>query len=493
MFSYSKIGDDALLSTTYSDEKWGIMMAYSSKSELAERIRHIENNVIPYFPYGSQRPEHRTIADHMAYHKTPGISVAVTNNGELEWAKGYGVLESGSLAPVTTETIFQVCSISKHVAMAGVLRLIQDGVLALDEDVNKYLVSWKVPANGTWQPGVTLRQLLGHTAGLIYNWYRGFRHDEPIPTLLQVLEGRPPANTPPVHVVTLPGSQFRYSGSHYSVIQQIMIDVTGKPFPELMRELVFEPLDMSNSSYDQSYPNTRLQSTAVGHYIDGEPIYGKWRVIPEMAGAGLWTTASDLARLACEIQRAHVGKQTVFLKKAIVDEALTPQISESWGLGVALEGTGTSQRFGHSGDNIGYKCASTTYVKHGMGAVILSNADDGNTVVLDLLRTIAQAYNWPDYISLHTAIAVDPHVYDVYVGEYKTQFGVSLTVDRKENDLFLAVARQQPIKLQPSSETTFFADVVNSEIKFVKSQTDGTISLLLKQEEQEIPAKKIGI
>jgi len=141
-----------------------------------------------------------------------------------------------------------------------------------------------VPANGAWQPRVTVRQLLGHTAGLTYCWYRGFRRGAATPTLPQVLAGVGPANTPPIRVVLLPGAQFRYSGSHYSVLQQLMVDVTGTPFPTLMHALVFDPLCMRNSSYDQFYPDTRPAMTTVGHYLGGAPVDGQWRVIPEMAG-----------------------------------------------------------------------------------------------------------------------------------------------------------------------------------------------------------------
>lgn len=290
----------------------------------------------------------------MAYYTTPGLSVAVINNGELEWAHGYGVLEAGRPEAVGPKTIFQACSISKHVAMVGILRLVQQGILDFDEDINRYLVSWKMPSNGSWQPRITLRHLLGHTAGLTQNWYHGFRRGEVVPTLLQVLEGQPPANTPPIRVELIPGSQFRYSGSHYTVLQQLLIDVTGKPFAELMQELVFDPLGMYNSSYDQEYPTQQLEVAAVGHYIGGEPVYGKWRMIPEMAGAGLWTTAVDLALLACELHKAHIGKLTKMLKKEVVDQAFTPQTTTSFGLGIQLEGQGQSRRFGHSGDNIGY-------------------------------------------------------------------------------------------------------------------------------------------
>jgi CubicO group peptidase (beta-lactamase class C family) len=292
--------------------------------EIAARISRIENGVTRDAPLRSQDTERVSLLERMGYYKTPGLSVAVINDGQLEWARGFGVLEAGDPTPVTPDTIFQACSISKHVAMVGALSLVQDGALDLDEDINHYLTSWRLPANDAWQPCVTLRQLLAHTAGLTQNWYRGFRQGEPTPTLLQVLEGQPPANTPPIRAVLLPGSLFRYSGSHYSVLQQLMIDVSGAPFPDLMRELVFEPLNMRNSSYDQSYPNTRSGSVAVGHSIGGEPVHGKWRVIPEMAGAGLWTTPSDLALLAIEIQHAHAGRPTRFLTKALADQALAP-------------------------------------------------------------------------------------------------------------------------------------------------------------------------
>lgn len=464
---------------------------FQNTAEVTGRIQRIEHGLVPDTPIWNQEVKTRTLAERMAYYKTPGLSFAIINHGELEWAQGYGVLQAGMPEAVSPETIFQACSISKHVAMIATLRLVQEGLLDFDEDVNHYLVSWKVPGNGSWQPRITLRHVLGHTAGLTQNWYRGFRQGEAMPTLLQVLEGQSPANTPPVRVRLIPGSQFRYSGSHYSVLQQLLIDVTGKPFPELMHELVFDPLGMRNSSYDQGYPDRRLEVAAVGHYIGGEPVHGKWHRLPEMAGAGLWTTAVDLARLACELYRAHTGKPTNILKKEVVDQALTPQVVESFGLGIALEGQGQSRRFGHSGDNIGYKCLSTTYIEHGMGAVVLTNADDGLWVIQELVRAIAQEYAWPDYLPKHLAVMVDPQIYDAYVGVYEIHPNFSCKVSRGEDGLFLEATNQMPIVLQPSSEITFFAQAVNSEIIFTKREGGEVTGLVLKQERQETLAKKV--
>jgi CubicO group peptidase (beta-lactamase class C family) len=300
-----------------------------------------------------------------------------------------------------------------------------------------------------------------------------------------------PANTPPIRATLLAGSQFRYSGSHYSVLQQLMIDVTNTPFPELMQALVFAPLGMMHSSYDQTYPETRPDLTAVGHAIGGEPVPGKWRVIPEMAGAGLWTTATDLAYVACEIQRAYAGKPTKVLSKAMVDQALTPQAVPLFGLGVQLEGPDEAQRFGHGGDNIGYKCISTAYKEYGLGAVVLTNADDGYGVVLELLAAIAQEYAWPQYTSTRTRIPARPDQYAAYVGAYEVRPGFSLHIHQQEDRLYLQAADQPPVELQPSSATTFFTDVLSSDVTFETIDQEQVTGLIIRQEREEVHAKKL--
>ncbi len=466
------------------------MTSAEEAPQVAARIRRVEAGLVIEPPVWSQEGEPATILERMEYHRVPGLSVAVINGERIEWARGYGVLEAGKEEPVTTESIFQACSISKHVAMVGTLRLIQEGMLDLDEDANRYLKSWKLPPNGGWQPRVTLRQLLGHTAGLVYNWYRGFRRGEPVPTLLDVLEGRPPANTPPVRVMMLPGSRFRYSGSHYSVLQQLLVDVTGTPFPELMRALVLEPLGMNDSNYDQGYPDTRPESVAVGHYTGGGPVYGKWRVIPEMAGAGLWTTPSDLARLALEIQRAHQGRSSQFLGKEFVDEALRAQIEDGFGLGTQLEGKGESGRFGHSGGNIGYACLSTAYTERGFGAVAMTNGEDGWAVIQELFRAVAREYAWPEYEPRREVGQIETRVYESYTGEYDLRPGYSLSIGQREGMLLLEAPGQAGVELHPRSETEFFSKALNLEVVFGRDEGGEVTGLSLRQEGQEMKAKK---
>lgn len=461
------------------------MGAPRAHADVNERISQVENGLYTNTPATGEEARTASIAERMEYHHVPGVSVAVVNDGRIEWAKGYGVIEAGQEQPVTTDTIFQACSISKAVTAVAVWRLVQDGMLDFEEDVNTYLRSWKIPPNGAWQPRITLRHLLSHSAGLTYCWYRGFRRGQKVPTLLQVLRGEPPSNTPEVRSVLIPGSQFRYSGSHYSVVQQVLEDVTGKAFAPLMHELVFEPLGMQNSSFEQRFPDARLESTAAGHYVGGEPVYGKWRILPEMAAAGLWTTPSDLASLVVEIMRTYNGHSGNMLRTPFIQPALALQPTGEWGLGFHLPGTGSEQRFEHSGGNIGYACLLDAYKEKPIGAVVMTNSDDGYALVQEIFRAVARAYGWPKYAPAHVAAPAEVAAFASYIGEYELHPGYNLHVERQGDQLYLHPAGQPSLPLYATSETEFFAQEINAEVAFVKNAEGNVTALTLRQQDAQ--------
>ena len=253
----------------------------------------------------------------------PGVGLAIVADCRIDWAGGFGVRESRLADPVTDETLFQAGSISKPVAALCGLRLVELGAIDLDVDVNDALRSWRIPPNGDWQPRVTLRQLLSHTAGLTVHGFPGYPLGGPTPSLIDVLEGR--GNTQPVRVRTMPGLQFSYSGGGYTVLQQLVIDLTGRPFADVARELVLEPLGMEESTYEQPLPEAWRSRAATGHRTAGIPVQGRWHVYPELAAAGLWTTPRDLARFVIGVQRAQDGAPDAILSRQIVDELLSPQ------------------------------------------------------------------------------------------------------------------------------------------------------------------------
>lgn len=277
----------------------------------------------------------------MQKRKVPGLSLAVVSEGKIVRARGYGVIESGSSTPVTEDTLFQAGSVSKPVAAFGAMRLVETGKLSLDDDVNATLKSWKVPENEfTATEKITLRRLLSHTAGLTVHGFPGYAVDAPQPTLVQILSGEKPANTSAVRADLEPGSRWRYSGGGYSVMQQLVIDVTGHPYPEFMHDTVLKPAGMLGSTFAQPLPPDLAAKTATGH-SHGKPVKGRWHVYPEMAAAGLWTTASDLARFAIAMQQSIAGKPGALLSAETAELMVTPG-QGSYGLGFAIASSGAT-------------------------------------------------------------------------------------------------------------------------------------------------------
>ncbi|MFJ3090868.1 amino acid adenylation domain-containing protein [Streptomyces sp. NPDC086838] len=307
----------------------------------------------------------------MDEHHIPGVAVAVLRDGEVASLHGYGVLEAGSTEPVTPTTLFQAGSISKHITALAVLRLVDEGTLDLDADVNPRLTGGRRITDRDGAPvAVTLRQLLSHWSGLVSVPYAGVAPDAELPPLSDLLAQ--------VHSEVAPGSRFLVSNTNYWVIQQLLEDVTGLPFAELMRRTVFAPLRMAHSSFDQDHPRASGRPAAVGHGPLGDPVEGGWRVGPHLASSGLWTTAADLAKVAVELRRAYLGEPFAFLPRPLAEELLTP-VGEGtfYGLGTVVDGEAPALEAGHGGEPYGYRNMMIVRISDGTGFVVLTNAASG--------------------------------------------------------------------------------------------------------------------
>ena len=330
----------------------------------------------------------------MRDHQIVGLSLAIIDDGKICKARGYGFTNKSGKTPITPATLFQAGSVSKSVAALGALRLVEQGRLLLDEDVNVKLRAWKVPENKfTKTEKVTLRRILSHTAGLTVHGFPGYPVGGPLPTLVQVLDGRKPANTAAIRVDFVPGSQWRYAGGGYTVMQQLLIDLTARSFPDFMRETVLEPLGMTNSTFAQPLSTAMAAATATGY--NGNEVAGRWHLYPEMAAAGLWTTASDLARFALGIQQSLAGKTNSLISSNLTRVMLTDQKGGD-GLGVFLTGSGKALRFGHGGRDEGFDTAMQACAETGQGAVIMINANDDSGALAKIVEAIAKAYHWPE-------------------------------------------------------------------------------------------------
>ena len=337
----------------------------------------------------------RFVPDRMAHYRVPGLSLACIHNGTVEWTRAFGVARVGG-EPVSPETLFQASSISMPVTAVAALRLVEQGKLNLDVDVNQYLSSWKVPTNRfTENKKVTLRELLSHTAGATIHGFEGYAAGQKVPTLVQVLSGESPANSSPVTVDFEPGTKFRYAGGNYVIIQQILVDVTGEPFPELMRELVLGPLHMMRSTFQQPVPEKQQPLVATPYDTDGNPIEGGPHIYPEMAVAGLWTTPSDLALFALAIQDALAGKPGAILSSSTAHEMLLP-VRGFYALGFAIAGHGSNRYFSHPGVNAGFVAFLFGYEK-GDGVVLMTDGQNTKTLGLDIIYALSKRYGWTEF------------------------------------------------------------------------------------------------
>jgi len=364
--------------------------------EVEAHIQHIVAALIEPKLVAGKPASTVSLSDRMTQLHVPGVSIAFVHHGQIEWSRGFGAERVGG-APVTPDTLFQAGSISKPVTAMAVLSLAQSGRLDLDADVSRYLRSWKLPdSRYTETEKVTLRRLLTHTAGVTIHGFQGYAAGQSIPSLRQILDGSPPANSPPVGIDTTPGAAWRYSGGGYVIIQQVLEDVSGEPFAKLMDEVVLGPLGMNQSTFDQPLPQGELEKATTPYDDQGQPIKGGAHIYPEMAPAGLWTTPSDLARYIIELQNALSGKSSAVLSRATALKMVAPGGLGQWGLGFQLGGAPGSPAFGHEGGNAGFVSLFVAY-EDGDAVVIMTNGSRGDALIQEVLRTIACEYRWPDF------------------------------------------------------------------------------------------------
>jgi CubicO group peptidase (beta-lactamase class C family) len=341
-------------------------------------------------------PDRARVLALLAEHHVPGASVALIEGGRIDWALGYGVREMGRPEPVTPATLFQAASISKPVAAFAAMRLVSQGKLRLDGNVNDWLSSWRVPQNAfTRQQPVTLRLLLSHRAGVIVPGFPGYAAGAHVPTLLEVLEGKPPADTPAIVVDMPPAWSFRYSGGGFCILQQLVMDVAAAPFDAVMEHLVLAPLGMTGSTYRQPLPEARRGEAATGHQNRGV-IAGRWHTYPELAAAGLWATSEDLARFALAVARAWKGESPEILSRELAREMLTRQGMGSYGLGLIVRGEGRALSFIHDGVNAGFESRLVGFPETGQGAVIMTNANGSKLLIEAVIDLLRAEYRWPE-------------------------------------------------------------------------------------------------
>ncbi len=439
-----------------------------AQSPTEARIARIENGLLP--PVIIKGDAAWAIKDRMKNYKVPGVSVAVIKDFKIDWAKAYGVKDIETNEPVTETTLFQAGSISKPVAAMVALKKVEEGKIALDEDINTRLTSWKLPDNElTAKRKVTLAHLLSHSAGLTVHGFPGYRPDAKLPTLPQVLDGAAPANTAAVRVNMEPGTKFRYSGGGTTIAQLAIMDIEKKPYPQIAKETVLDRLKMNDSTYSQPLPDNVRKKAASGHKSNGNIVDGKIHVYPEMAAAGLWTTPTDLAKFAIEVQLSLVGKSNKVLSKETVTRMVTPYVSDNVALGFFIEKKGNAIYFGHGGADEGFRAQLLVHKDKGYGAVVMVNSDNGQ-IMNEIIMAIANEYQWEDFLPQpRETVQVEQKTLDQYVGRYRVNPDRVLTVTTENGKLFAEPTETPRFELYAISENGFLRKENAVQYDFVKN------------------------
>jgi len=346
-------------------------------------------------PGGSGELAALSLTDAMKQVGVPGVSIAVIRDSAVHWAKGYGVADVETRRPVSVDTLFQAASISKPITALAAMRLVQEGRLALDEDINKILTSWKVPAAAGWRVPVTPRAVMSHTSGSDDGFgFPGYDPGTPRPTLVQILNGEAPSNVGKVLFARPPFQAYKYSGGAVTLMQLALGDLTHQPFAAFMRASILAPLAMNDSTFEQPIPEPMASRTARAHDRQGLAGPVKWRVYPEQAAAGLWTTPTDLAKAAIEVQTALRGPKGGVLTQASAREMTTPVGVGPFAIGFMIEKRGEGWYFSHGGSNWGFQCRLLAHVRKGYGVAVMTNADSGSRLLDEVVARVAAAYKW---------------------------------------------------------------------------------------------------
>jgi len=445
----------------------------NERNKLDNLIKDVETHLAPKIQISGQPQTFFTIQERMEFYKVPGVSIAIIDNGEIQWVKGFGHLTTDNKRVINERTLFQAASISKPVSAMGALKLVEEKKVSLNNSVNEYLKEWKILDNEfTEKEKVTLKRLLSHSAGLTVHGFRGYAKGEEVPNIVQILNGEKPANSDYIQPYTTPGVEFKYSGGGYTVVQKLITDISNTSFEIFMDQTVLKKLRMNSSTFAQPISNMDSSNVSVGHKRSGDVVKGNWHTYPEMAAAGLWTTPTDLAKFVIEIQKSLNANSNKILSKELA-EKMTTRDFKNYGLGFAVEGKGDSIRFVHGGANEGFRCRLVAFKNFGKGIIIMTNSDNGGKLISEILRSISYIYGWGIYPTNFKSITeLDFETLNEYVGKYKISKGYEAEIVNEENHLVVKeLWNNNEYLLHPESENKFFKQEDGNSVVFEKDSS----------------------
>lgn len=440
----------------------------------------IEQGLTLSLQFEGDSVEEFTLEERMAHYNVPGLSIAVVKNGAVLWAKGYGIADTKTNSSVDDQTLFQAGSISKPVAALAALKLVDEGKLDLDTDINQYLTSWKIPESKfTQTEKVTLRRLLTHTAGMTVHGFPGYAQTDTFPNDIAVLNGN--GNTGAIFVDTFPGVINRYSGGGYTVMERAVEDLSGQDFTTYLKNNVLDPLGMSRSTYQQPLGKDWTNISAA-YNGQGERYSGGWHNYPEQAAAGLWTTPLDLAKYMIAIQETMNGNSHPILSQDMVKKMLTQDSKGQQGLGPAVRYQGDSLMFGHGGKNAGFTNDMRAWAYRGDGIVVMTSADRGGALIREIERAASEAMGWNiSRARVERAVELPMEEMTKRVGIYEWKardFKIELLL--KDGQMVIVdISNGMEYPLRALDENRVI-DTVDGDVFSVEKNPDGSVAAIIQ-------------
>jgi len=436
----------------------------------------VVNNLKPFY-YLKGKANIQSVEDLMLEYKVPGLRMVFVDKGEISWSKSYGYANLQDSIKVDDKTVFTGASLGKPITTMAALKLVEQGVLDLDEDVNNKLKGWKVPTNEfTETEKVTLRRLIGHTSG--FNRYYGANYMpyEALPTIEQTLRGEKPSKHPAVKLVAVPGTTYKYSNPGYLILEKLMEDVTNDKFENIIDELVFQPCEMKTSSFEQPIPERLLATKATGYSENVQP--HPYNIITFKSAGGIWTTPDDLARFTYTLlDDHHKGTQT------LISQEMTQRVFNRGGnlekLGFTVMNWNNEVddiAFRHTGQNYGFTSVIFGSVNKEQAIVIMANGVNTQKLFDHIIRAVAEEYDWDYFRSTeYEPFDIGDTDLNPHAGQYDWQDRF-VVVTNEHNVLFIQIDNERH-ELIPVGVNAFLAPDISLFIRFPKEVGGNSVFL----------------
>ncbi|MGB4704714.1 MAG: serine hydrolase domain-containing protein [Candidatus Saccharicenans sp.] len=450
------------------------------------RIKSLEKGLLRPIYFKGQRPEKLRLSDRMTFYRVPGVSLAVMDNYRIEWSKTYGYRDVINYKPLSVNTAFQAGELSQPVSAAVALRLVEEGVIKLEDELGGYYLRI-IGLRPQIKIHFTLHNLLSHSAGF-YPWVsEGYPHSVTPPDLSSILRGEPPARNYQSYLGFDPDIPVRFSDFNFVLMEKYISEKTRKSWPELAAEKIIVPLGLKNTFFGRP----AAEDLASGHLREGTEIPGNWYFYPEQAARGLWTTPEEYLRLFIELIDCARGKTPGLLNPSLARRMLSAQ-EPGAGYGVRVEGEHEKYKIFLKGKTKGYRVAVLIYPAVGRGAVVMTNSENGWQLIEEILRGLSIIYDWPDYRPEEkTLFRLPPEVYQKYVGRYEVNENYYLDVNYEDYYLLIRPTGQAMTKFYVETQTIFFSVDPFIRIKFNLDEQGKVTGLVLWQEDFELRARRI--